>query len=459
MRGGVRVAALVVLVLVCASMWVGHLPLGTESGEDPTARFERMLNELPATCNTVQCVCNTSLRLHTTQPVHPDPSAMCLKGGLHAPLTFFLRMQSLLPPKELLSPPYDDPSAEAMHALLRHAFRKGCTASTAGCVAPQEYGIGALITGFAKTVTAGLAEGQEAIRVQKLQGAWSTAPGGRNVSFRDFFERGMGEVCTVPQCRGKDVVYLHVRGPQVCRKVSNTRARCSGSLKGKTSLKLQTKLHRRHPSVTPSPFWGSAHAISYLLASTTDRVVKAFTPLAAQLDSAPRPVLGVHIRRGDACTDPDREALKGRNCSTFDEYLPHIHEMVRIYGFRTVYLATDDNSIRNKAQSHFPGLTVIAPRWTTPTFMKDGKEVPIEKATFDPLTVGTQSLAEIQALGRCDGFVGKFTSNLFRVAYMLASFRDGKGCVRPVKSLDAAWCLDFGVNSGVNCQTKKQFFC
>ena len=57
-------------------------------------------------------------------------------------------------------------------------------------------------------------------------------------------------------------------------------------------------------------------------------------------------------------------------------------------------------------------------------------------------------LFDLLLLGESAALVGKFTSNLDRIAYALMSARGG--CLRPYVSLDAAWCFDFGVRgSGV----------
>ena len=47
-----------------------------------------------------------------------------------------------------------------------------------------------------------------------------------------------------------------------------------------------------------------------------------------------------------------------------------------------------------------------------------------------------------------DGFVGKFTSNLGRLALALSNAWKGGDCVVPFDSLDASWCNDFGRRTG-----------
>ena len=49
---------------------------------------------------------------------------------------------------------------------------------------------------------------------------------------------------------------------------------------------------------------------------------------------------------------------------------------------------------------------------------------------------------------RCDAFVGKFTSTLFRTAYALHAA--SCECAAPFVSLDAPWCFDYGLRKGAN---------
>ena len=51
-------------------------------------------------------------------------------------------------------------------------------------------------------------------------------------------------------------------------------------------------------------------------------------------------------------------------------------------------------------------------------------------------------------LAACDGFVGKFTSNIDRLAVALSNAWRGGDCVTPFESLDAAWCADYGRRTG-----------
>ena len=58
-------------------------------------------------------------------------------------------------------------------------------------------------------------------------------------------------------------------------------------------------------------------------------------------------------------------------------------------------------------------------------------------------------------MAEASGFVGKFTSNLDRIAYALMAAR--AGCYPPFHSLDSSWCSDWGRAAGRS--THGTFFC
>lgn len=72
------------------------------------------------------------------------------------------------------------------------------------------------------------------------------------------------------------------------------------------------------------------------------------------------------------------------------------------------------------------------------------KEMPEADARADARAV----LDDLFLLAACDGFVGKFTSNIDRLAVALSNAWRGGDCVTPFESLDAAWCSDFGRRTG-----------
>ena len=55
-------------------------------------------------------------------------------------------------------------------------------------------------------------------------------------------------------------------------------------------------------------------------------------------------------------------------------------------------------------------------------------------------------IVDILLLSEGDFFVGKFSSNIDRIAFSLIAAR--KQGVVPYVSLDSPWCFDFGVKAG-----------
>lgn len=65
-----------------------------------------------------------------------------------------------------------------------------------------------------------------------------------------------------------------------------------------------------------------------------------------------QPLLSVHVRRGDACNAEQVESKK-RRCEPLSAYMPHIERLCQTYGYRHIYLATDDEEIIKETQD-FP---------------------------------------------------------------------------------------------------------
>eukprot|EP00481_Brizalina_sp_1-RS-2013_P003030 TRINITY_DN817_c0_g1_i1.p1 TRINITY_DN817_c0_g1~~TRINITY_DN817_c0_g1_i1.p1 ORF type:complete len:104 (+),score=16.56 TRINITY_DN817_c0_g1_i1:67-378(+) len=59
-------------------------------------------------------------------------------------------------------------------------------------------------------------------------------------------------------------------------------------------------------------------------------------------------IIGVHIRHGDVCSQNYSKWI--RKCNTLDEYMIYIQKMNKLYGYKNVYIATDDEEIINQIQ-------------------------------------------------------------------------------------------------------------
>eukprot|EP00662_Eupelagonemidae_sp_cell21_P007255 gene7255-65823_t len=89
------------------------------------------------------------------------------------------------------------------------------------------------------------------------------------------------------------------------------------------------------------------------------------------------------------------------------------------YGYRSVYVATDNATLRADARRLF-GAVFGAAAVDSPT------------TAFDHAAAADAIVLDLVALQECDGLVAKFGSNIARLA-----------CAVPYKSLDFAWCMDW----------------
>ncbi len=175
--------------------------------------------------------------------------------------------------------------------------------------------------------------------------------------------------------------------------------------------------------------------------------------------AAGHPVIGLHVRHGDACIQSE-VSRTARACDPLSKYMEAISEYASEIGTTTFFLATDSESILEEARTSFSSYTFLH----TPNVTRSGvKNAPpteildeiIKRRARTGADLGkTQHHALLGAvdallLARCHVLVGKFSSGLFRAAYALAAARKGGG-LPPFISLDAPWCADYAVPAGYN---------
>ena len=166
-------------------------------------------------------------------------------------------------------------------------------------------------------------------------------------------------------------------------------------------------------------------------------------------------VLGLHVRMGDACAASEM-ARTSRRCDALEAYAPHVERLAARYGVRHVFLATDSEAVVGAARRRFArtGLALLYQKNVSVRARGDAAggggliDNLLRNGKVDGYAEGWAAALDLLLLGESAALVGKFTSNLDRIAYALMSARGG--CLRPYVSLDAAWCFDFGVRgSGV----------
>ena len=96
------------------------------------------------------------------------------------------------------------------------------------------------------------------------------------------------------------------------------------------------------------------------------------------------------------------------------------------------------------------------PRYGAPTPRHKLKwEANLRSGAMDNYGEAEAALVDLLLLAEGDAFVGKFTSNLDRIAYSLIAAR--KGGLAPYQSLDSKWCNDWARNAGTS--VFGTFFC
>lgn len=153
------------------------------------------------------------------------------------------------------------------------------------------------------------------------------------------------------------------------------------------------------------------------------------------------PIIGVHVRRGDACHTTGRK----NRCRSFEEtYLPHIRTLSEKYGVNRVFLATDDDALLRKVKSspaanefEFVNVNMDRSIYSASKLIERRTELYTEKSNVaHEMTL--QALTDIFLLAEADAFIGHFLSNLSRLAIELSAAE--KGFVPPFVSVDGQWC-------------------
>ena len=153
------------------------------------------------------------------------------------------------------------------------------------------------------------------------------------------------------------------------------------------------------------------------------------------------PIIGVHVRRGDACHTTGRK----NRCRSFEEtYLPHIRTLSEKYGVNRVFLATDDDALLRKVKSspaanefEFVNVNMDRSIYKASKLIERRTELYTEKSNVaHEMTL--QALTDIFLLAEADAFIGHFLSNLSRLAIELSAAE--KGFVPPFVSVDGQWC-------------------
>lgn len=188
---------------------------------------------------------------------------------------------------------------------------------------------------------------------------------------------------------------------------------------------------------------------------------------------ANRPILGMHVRHGDSCLAKEAKRT-ARKCDGLDVYMKEAKKMKEKYGYKSIFLATDDVEVVEATKDYpefkwlyRPELATMAKnhlnsKWETQDIAFDDKEVlslgfDRDDKPIDFAQVAQDYMKDVLMMGDADGLVGKFTSNVARLA-VTASYGQKK-CLYPFISMDAYWCNAFGTEAGYVPSTNQHFKC
>jgi len=212
------------------------------------------------------------------------------------------------------------------------------------------------------------------------------------------------------------------------------------------------------PQAKGMGFFATVSLVASYLSRPSDSLAAKLheTKKAVNWPAKGTPVIALHYRAGDSCLEYV-DAL-GRKCDTFATYMQHVDRMAKEYDIKHIYLATDSDSVIKDEVPKYPQYTFhyikdmdrggIRNKTPIDDLLKFGK--------LDGCKEAENSMLDMYMLSMADAYIGKFSSNIDRVAYNLMFARTGAH--QPYISLDNNWCFDFAVRSRLDTLTDREDF-
>jgi len=219
--------------------------------------------------------------------------------------------------------------------------------------------------------------------------------------------------------------------------------------------------------------------VFWFISTVLDQILRPSDALANQIarlkqdlgfHSQPnQPVLAVHMRRGDSCKKEARDSHaresshskdNPRTCHGPAKYFEAAQEMQHRHGFKSMYVATDDQdaleSLRRLAEGagwkvmSLPFDEVPSRTWGK-EYHKTGQILDDMVDNIDAYSETLSSLLDVHLMAAAEGFVGRFDGNLGNVAYALMAARTQ--ALPPRRIMEGSrlgestqtWCLDYDV--------------
>eukprot|EP01103_Thecamoeba_quadrilineata_P005781 TRINITY_DN15538_c0_g1_i1.p1 TRINITY_DN15538_c0_g1~~TRINITY_DN15538_c0_g1_i1.p1 ORF type:complete len:413 (-),score=62.48 TRINITY_DN15538_c0_g1_i1:88-1326(-) len=142
------------------------------------------------------------------------------------------------------------------------------------------------------------------------------------------------------------------------------------------------------------------------------------------------PIIGMHIRHGERCTDESLPA-----CVPVQKYFEGASLIKKKYGVDRIFLATDDPQVKKEASKYSKDFKVV---WVTDS-MLDVNEV---LGKHLPIDFSLATIVDLLLLSHSDYYVAGFISNQGRLAFEMMFARHG--CLRPYVTVDIPWCSHYG---------------
>ena len=274
--------------------------------------------------------------------------------------------------------------------------------------------------------------------------------------------------CESAQRDGKPLGKGNEETINLMQKVNEHKMRPSTSF-----LSQMSEASQRQKGTIPSRgwFWWSSTLLSYLtrpserLRIEVDAAINS-TGLGDAMSKGEL-ILGMHVRHGDSCGKDAQRT--GRFCEPLSVYMGAVKQLSRDMKHpsrvATIYLATDSEEVMKDTRNYLEYKWLVldeARRYSSQLNPKAMKWDAVIKRNREKAQAGGESnpnmklasltIIDVLLLSKCDLFVGKFSSNLFRTAYELHSAECD--CAAPFVSLDHPWCFDWSIKVGGSNMTR-----
>lgn len=201
----------------------------------------------------------------------------------------------------------------------------------------------------------------------------------------------------------------------------------------------------KHPEVGAS--WNQRRLERLLaLAAATRYVFTPVVPIMERLQALRiemgwpehRPVLGIHVRRGDAASTEDSPERSTRRSFGLESYLETADRLCSRYGIRDIFLATEsgeeiERAVRLRPDYRFLWLnydrSIYPAIGTSAQFIEDYALAHPELAR----DLATGAILDLYFFCECNAFVGAFNSEFSVLAWLLVI--GSRGCLVPYVSL------------------------